>query len=181
MKSWHVILLCLAIALGTQVTCGPAPMTVSNRYPESQFFRAPHLARFEIIQDGQVRHREEIRGGRPEDGRTLRATIGKPRLTMLEASLRRPIVQQGRMTFVMPIAFAIDGQPAGESATLKPIKDDSVEIVLQVTRIGFYLHDPEAAPPAGILLAATAEGVRTRAENANLQTEIKRLHGITPR
>ena len=181
MKGFHILLLGVGLVLGTQVSCGPAPSTVSNRYPESHFFRAPHLASFEIIEDGRIRRHEEIKGGRPADGRTLRAVIGKPRLKQLDDSLRRPIVQQGRMTYTIPIAFTIDGKPAGESTVLTPVNDDSVEIRLQVSRFGLYLHDPERQKADDILIAAIADGVRARAENGNLQTEIKRLHGVTPR
>lgn len=181
MKGYHILLLCVGLALGTQVSCGPAPRTVSNRHPGSHFFRAPHLASFEIIEDGRVRRHEDIKGGRPEDGRTLRATIGKPRLTQMDDSLRRPIVQRGRMTFTIPIAFTIDGEPAGESTVLTPVTDDSVEVGLHVSRFGLYLHDPEKQESDDVLIAAIAEGVRARAENGNLQTEVKRIHGITPR
>lgn len=181
MKGWGLAALCAGIVLATQVSCGPAPKLVGNAYPQSHFLRAPHLARFEIVQDGRVRHTEDIRGSRPEEGRTLRATIGNPRLTQVEDSLRRPIVQKGRLTYVIPIAFSIDGQPAGESTVLRPIAADSVELVLQVSRFGLYLHDPSAGPPDALLIAAIAEGVRARAENGNLQAEVKRLHGVSPR
>ncbi|MEI6714644.1 MAG: hypothetical protein WCO60_12885 [Verrucomicrobiota bacterium] len=175
------VVLCLGVALATQVSFGPAPKVISNTYPESHFFRAPHLSRFEIVKDGKVYRSEGGRQSEPENGKTLRATIGTTLLVHMDDSLRLPLVQNGGLTFLIPVTFSIDGKPAGESTVLQPIANDTIQVGFHLSRFGLYLHDPTAGWMDTHLLDAIATAVRARVEEGNRQTEVKRLHGTYPR
>jgi hypothetical protein len=181
MRNWWLILICLGLAIASQVSFGPTPKVTGNMYPKTHFLRAPHLARFEIVREGVVLRRETIRNGRSEDGQTLRVSLGVARLTGRDSTLSCAFVQDGELSFSIPVDFSIDGKTAGESTVLTPIPDDFVEVTIRLRRYGLYLRAPAGETFEAQLIDAVAEGVRARAENGNNQTEIKRLHGVSPR
>ncbi|NBN95834.1 MAG: hypothetical protein EBV31_09550 [Verrucomicrobia bacterium] len=181
MRNWPLIMLCLGLVLSTQVSFGPAPKLTSNAYPESHFFRAPRISRFEILRDGRVLRSESVGQSESADGKTLRVAMGTTKLTHLDDSLRRPLVQDGALTFRIPVTFTIDGKPVGESTVLQPIADDTIHASFHLSRYGWYLHDPTDGRMDACLLDAMVTAVRARIEDGNRQTEIKRLHGTYPR
>jgi hypothetical protein len=174
-------MLCLGLVLSTQVSFGPAPKLTSNAYPESHFFRAPRISRFEILRDGRILRSESVGQSESADGKTLRVAMGTTKLTHLDDSLRRPLVQDGALTFRIPVTFTIDGKPVGESTILQPIADDAIHASFHLSRYGWYLHDPTDGRIDACLLDAMVTAVRARIEDGNRQTEIKRLHGTYPR
>jgi hypothetical protein len=181
MRNWPLIMLCLGLVLSTQVSFGPAPKLTSNAYPESHFFRAPRISRFEILRDGRILRSESVGQSESADGKTLRVAMGTTKLTHLDDSLRRPLVQDGALTFRIPVTFTIDGKPVGESTVLQPIADDTIHASFHLSRYGWYLHDPTDGRMDACLLDAMVTAVRARIEDGNRQTEIKRLHGTYPR
>ena len=145
-------------------------VTETHHHPRSHFFRSPRLSDFELVRDGWVLHQEKLPG--PEKGAVLRAVLGEP-LASVPWTVRTPFFQAGRIRVAAPVTFFVDGRSSGETTMLGPIGSD--ETALEIEMRGFSLVPPwhSVRNLEERLIAATVEGIRSRAGEANRQGALK--------